>query len=379
MTSTAVVSTPKRLHKIAPMQLVTVSAKDSGVDAGLVESVVSVFGNVDAYGDRVLRGAFKGTLARWAEKGDPIPYIWSHEWRNPFAHIGGVEEAKERKDGLWIRAQLDMEQEMARQVFRLLKSRRVTNFSFAYDILDGAYSDAEEDQGKGFWGEGVYELKELELFECGPCLIGANRDTELLVVKARGSGAAAVKSAVASHTTGTDEDPWDGGAEELEVRQGEAVAYYSKIYAWKPGDPDQLENKSDWRFIHHRVGGDGTPGAASMVACSSAIGVLNGGRGGTTIPDADRQGVYNHLAKHLRDGDREPPELASASRVSARAQRKSGRTISAASRDELDAIHKAHEDANARLRGFLDGSDQEEEEEGKDALSAFGEALGLTP
>ena len=42
------------------------------------------------------------------------------------------------------------------------------------------------------------------------------------------------------------------------------------------------------------------------------IGVLNGGRGGTTIPDADRQGVWNHLAKHLRDADLTPPELKSA-------------------------------------------------------------------
>jgi hypothetical protein len=34
---------------------------------------------------------------------------------------------------------------------------------------------------------------------------------------------------------------------------------------------------------------------------------LNDAKGG--IPDADRKGVYEHLAAHLRDADAEPPEL----------------------------------------------------------------------
>ncbi len=37
--------------------------------------------------------------------------------------------------------------------------------------------------------------------------------------------------------------------------------------------------------------------------------MLNGGRGGTTIPETDRRGVWEHLAAHLRDADLEPPDL----------------------------------------------------------------------
>lgn len=117
-------------------------------------------------------------------------------------------------------------------------------------------------------------------------------------------------TAVSVHHTETSEASWDGPANEARARSGEDAAYYRRIYAWQDSDGDP-EAKSSWRFIHHEVDGDGNPGAANIRACQTGIGVLNGGRGGTTIPAADRQGVYNHLAAHLRDADVEPPELRS--------------------------------------------------------------------
>ena len=73
-------------------------------DAGTFEATVAVFGNVDLGGDRIVPGAFKKTLAKWAESGDPIPVILSHQWDNPMAHIGVVNEAKEIETGLWVTA-----------------------------------------------------------------------------------------------------------------------------------------------------------------------------------------------------------------------------------------------------------------------------------
>jgi len=67
------------------------------------------------------------------------------------------------------------------------------------------------------------------------------------------------------------------------------------------------------------VSGNGEPGAANVRACITGIAVLNGARGGTTIPDADRRGVWNHLARHLRDADVEPPELKSLDEIEAKA------------------------------------------------------------
>ena len=110
------------------------------------------------------------------------------------------------------------------------------------------------------------------------------------------------------HHTETSEAAWDGPANKARLRLDENEAYYRSAYAWQDPDGDE-RTKAAYKFIHHFISDDGTVGAASTVACSAGIAVLNGARGGTTIPAGDVSGVYSHLAAHLRDADLEPPEL----------------------------------------------------------------------
>lgn len=115
-------------------------------------------------------------------------------------------------------------------------------------------------------------------------------------------------AAIGVHHTETSEGAWNGPANEGRLRSGESLSYYQRAYAWRDPDGDE-DVKATYKFIHHEVSGGGEPGAANIRACQTGIGVLNGARGGTTIPDGDRRGVYNHLAAHLRDADVEPPDL----------------------------------------------------------------------
>ena len=145
-----------------------------GAPEGSFEAIVSVFGNVDYAGDRVVKGAFLGSLARWKDSGDHIPVIWSHQWQDPTMHIGEVVEAEERDEGLWVKGQLDVDDNpTAAQVHRLLSKRRVKEFSFAYDVLDEKPTKDAND------------LLELDVFEVGPTLKGMNAETELIAAKAR--------------------------------------------------------------------------------------------------------------------------------------------------------------------------------------------------
>jgi HK97 family phage prohead protease len=143
---------------------------------GQFEAIVSVFGNTDSYGDVVMPGAFADDLTAWEASGDPIPVYWSHRMDDPDFNIGHVLEAKETDKGLWVRAQLDLDAPKAAQVFRLLRGKRVTQFSFAYDVIEGA--EVKREDGT------VYELRKLKVYEVGPTPIGANPETELLAVKA---------------------------------------------------------------------------------------------------------------------------------------------------------------------------------------------------
>lgn len=160
---------------------VKAAGEADGLKTGQVLAVVSVFGNVDSVGDIVMPGAFDEDLAAWKESGDPIPAIWSHDWRDPFSHIGTALEATPTEKGLEVLYQCDLDNPKAEQVYRLLKGRRVTQSSFAYDIIESGWAKRTDDAtGKEYE---VYELRKLHLIEVGPTLVGANQETELLAVK----------------------------------------------------------------------------------------------------------------------------------------------------------------------------------------------------
>src|SRR4051812_26240163 len=86
-----------------------------------VRALVSVFGNVDAQGDRVMPGAFTKSLANWHASGNKVPYLWAHSWSDPFAHLGVVEDAAETKQGLEVVAKIDNDTPFSRQVLKLLR------------------------------------------------------------------------------------------------------------------------------------------------------------------------------------------------------------------------------------------------------------------
>lgn len=165
------------MHKTCPVQI-KATGTDDGLSDGQFRAVVSVFGNKDAYGDVVVPGAFADTLAEWKASGDAIPIYWSHQMQDPDYNVGYVLDAQETEQGLEVLGQLDLDPEApakARQVYRLLKGRRVTQFSFAYDVLDGGFVEKD--------GDSYNELRKLRLYEVGPTPIGANDATELLAVK----------------------------------------------------------------------------------------------------------------------------------------------------------------------------------------------------
>jgi HK97 family phage prohead protease len=182
--------------KSCPVQVKAVGELD-GLNEGEFTSIVAAY-NTDSVGDRIVPGAFAETLAEWKGRGDPIPVLWSHMSHDPDYHIGEVLEAEERPEGLWVKARVDLDEESpkARRVYKLLKARRVTQFSFAYDIEAGSWVDE-----KG--GESYYELRKLKLYEVGPTLIGANQQTELLDVK---SGDRALRLTVEGATPKDAED-----------------------------------------------------------------------------------------------------------------------------------------------------------------------------
>lgn len=164
------------LTKDAPA--LRVKTTGEGLADGQFDALVSVFGNVDSYGDVVQPGAFAATLKAWGESGYKIPVYWGHNLSDPDFNIGEVVSAEETDRGLQVRAQLDVDSPKGAQVYRLLKGGRVKEFSFGYSVVDASWGEKDDRE--------VYELNELTLFEVSVVPVGANPETELQAVKTLG-------------------------------------------------------------------------------------------------------------------------------------------------------------------------------------------------
>lgn len=159
------------VRKVAPISF---KAIDGPKGQGRFVARVAAFGNVDKVGDRIMPDAFTADLVRWQLSGNPIPMIFSHEWGDLDAHVGIFDPllARETTEGLELTGEVDLSDPPAAKVFKLLSDRRVTSFSFAYDVIRERRAP-----------DGANELMELALLEAGPCLVGCNPEARLLAVK----------------------------------------------------------------------------------------------------------------------------------------------------------------------------------------------------
>lgn len=158
---------------------------EAGLKPGQMRAYASVFGNVDSYGDIVVKGAFANTLAEWRKSGRTIPLLYGHNMTDPNMNIGAVLEAEEDERGLKITAEFD-DDDTAQKVYRLVKAGRIAELSFAFDTIKSAFLE-DPDRPDAF-----RELQELKLYECSVVPIGANSETEVLAIKAAEVGMTAV-------------------------------------------------------------------------------------------------------------------------------------------------------------------------------------------
>jgi len=148
----------------------------SASEDGTLEAIVSVFGNVDSYGDVVMPGSFAESLATKLPKG-----VWMHDWEDPIATTIEARELMpfdpllpdsiKSNGGLYIKGQFYPEITDSWQAYLKIKNGLVDEFSIGYSVQDYQVVD------------GVFQLTKIKLYEWSPVLIGANDATAVLSVK----------------------------------------------------------------------------------------------------------------------------------------------------------------------------------------------------
>lgn len=145
-------------------------------------ALVSAFGNEDSQGDIVQKGAFAKTLAEWIIKGRPIPVVWAHQFQDPEMFLGKYTAAEETDAGLQLTGMFDLDHPKAARVHKLMQEGLIVEFSISGMVRD--YELIEKDDEDSWWPAMV--IKDIDLWEAGPCFKGANDQTELISVKSDG-------------------------------------------------------------------------------------------------------------------------------------------------------------------------------------------------
>lgn len=132
---------------------------------GIIEAIVSVFGNTDKANEVVMPGAFTASLGRKLPKG-----VWAHRWELPIAK---TLEARETDKGLYVKGQFNLDTQAGREAYSNIKFGIIDEFSIGYRVVKEQINNENDTR----------ELLELELFEWSPVLVGMNPSTELLSIK----------------------------------------------------------------------------------------------------------------------------------------------------------------------------------------------------
>jgi len=161
---------------------VPLKAVKAGPDDGLEEGEFIVYPSTftktpDSYGDIVAKGAFLENLAEWKGSGNVLPGLFGHRFDDPDFYVAGASDYGEDDHGWWVRGRFDLDSPKGPQVYRLVKGRRLTQLSFAFDVLDSGPVELED-------GRKATELRKLRVYEFSFVPIGANSDTSVVAVKA---------------------------------------------------------------------------------------------------------------------------------------------------------------------------------------------------
>lgn len=131
----------------------------------------------DSYGDVVAPGAFARTIKEWGESGNVLPGLFGHRLDDPDFYVAYAKDMGEDEHGWWVKGEFDLESPKGAQVYRLVKGRRLSQLSFAFEVRDEGGVELEG-------GRKANELRDLKVYEFSFVPVGANQDTSVVAVKA---------------------------------------------------------------------------------------------------------------------------------------------------------------------------------------------------
>ncbi len=253
--------------------------------------------------ERIAPGAFKKAIS----EGD-VRLLINHDPSLVLARTAS-DTLRLSEDGTGLKVEADLAPtSYGNDLAVSLKRGDVSQMSFAFEPVKDEWN-LEADPPER-------TLREVKLFDVSAVTFPAYQGTDASLRMLRSLGIdpdvmrlmLEQRGVIAYRKTATSDGAWDGPEMWKRVPSDRAVLRTACAFF---NDADNADAKTNYSFIHHMVSAGGAVGSASLQACSQGIGVLNGARGGTVLTGSDRQGVYDHLAHHIKDAGNDPPLLRS--------------------------------------------------------------------
>lgn len=135
-------------------------------DSGIIEGYVTTYGNVDDWGDIIVKGAFDEVDL------SNVIMLYSHNYED--VPIGRWElELKE--DGIYGKGILNLKQQKARDVYEAVKFGTITGLSVGF-LADGEFLECNDHGGFNIH-------KVAKLIEVSPCVLPANDKARIERIK----------------------------------------------------------------------------------------------------------------------------------------------------------------------------------------------------
>lgn len=289
------------------MEFKSFIAEQKILDDRIVEGFASVTGVLDLGNDRIASRAFKKTLRERSEK---VRHLWQHDFKQPpIAVILQLEEVGTDELPTGIKRKFPdatgalkvtrqyLETERGEEVFQGIRSGAIKEMSIGFDPIKVEFKEEQQDNGIKI---PTRILREIALWDTSDVNWGMNPATvaQKVVIPFKSTGTVTgswSRPGLGSFTS----ESWDN----LPSGEKSRIANH---FTWSTASP--VSTFGDLKLPHHKASSKGI-GPAVDSGVIAAMGALMGARGGVAIPGNERKGVYNHLAKHYREFDKEPPDF----------------------------------------------------------------------
>lgn len=143
---------------------------------GSIEGYGAVFGNLDTYGDIILRGAFSSTLGT-----RKVKMLWQHDTSQP---IGVWDEMREDDRGLFVRGRIIAGVEKGREAIALMEAGAIEGLSIGYKTTDADYQDGNRIlKGIDLWETSIVTFPANEMAGASLKSIETERDLERALIE----------------------------------------------------------------------------------------------------------------------------------------------------------------------------------------------------